>query len=131
MKITNTIKLLIVIFVFFIYIAILWYIDNNQSISIPEENVAKTPYLLLLILVSSGIIYMVNKIIYTSKNSWRVNIIFLPFYLLLLFNTYKVLPINDVKFDFFQKIIIGIFYVELAFLSGMIKKDAERENMND
>lgn len=127
MKIKNFKKILAFVSCWVVIAALLSHVTGMDVNSATAQHTMFILYLSLLLLAAGVLIYIVNVIWTSEKSVWRFKVLFLPVYLLILHHAHNGLPIDDMKYDLGQKILIGIFYAELVFLSNVIKKESIEE----
>lgn len=89
------------------------------------ENDIRSVFLCILLLINVLFIYIFNEKIETKASKWGVKPLFIPLFILVLYSSYKVLPLGNPNYSIFNNVLILFFYFQLLFLSGVI---AKREN---
>jgi len=92
-----------------------------KAIRSPENDI-KSVYLFILLALNVLFIYIINKKMESANSKWGVKILFLPTFILVLYSSYKVLPIGNPNFSILNNVLILLFYFQLLFLSGVIAK---------
>lgn len=112
MKIKKKTRVIIVLSYFVLMAIILFMFIKNISHNL---NIL---LLIVLNLLSIAFIY----VSYTKFQYRRFNIFAIPVYLFALYFSYEIMPITNTSFDVLQKMLIGLFYFLLFFISGTFKK---------
>ena len=96
-------------------------IAGGKVIYHSDKNII-TIYLLVLNVFSLLSIYTYNELFIGNTSKWRVNFIAVPLFLLLIYSAFQCMPFGGLKFTHLHNILIFMFYVQLLFWSGTIKR---------